>query len=343
MCSCGLPPGELILKSNRIGLEALNPAQALSELASVTKDVMDNEQNFSPEPDFPAPPQPSGDAPALPGAPAQQPGGQRNNGRRGGRGFRRRRRGGQGGGGQQQQNRGNGQSQNQQGGGQRRNRGQALTGPMDHSYRQGENGNGGGQPRNNGQGQNRNNGQGGRGRFRRFGRAGGGGGQQQRGNGNFQPQQRPSNFAYTEMEPLQISADAPLRIYVFVDDLFFTSKIQETAKKLGVKIGFVKTIEELSAKIDENGGEAPALIIFDLNGNTTKPLLTIPKLKAKFKKQTSILGFVSHLQGELKVKASEVGCDTVMPRSAFSQNLPNLLRRYAENEAELDERQPENL
>jgi hypothetical protein len=214
---------------------------------------------------------------------------------------------------------------------------------MDHSYRQGENGNGGGQPRNNGQGQNRNNGQGGRGRFRRFGRAGGGGGQQQRGNGNFQPQQRPSNFAYTEMEPLQISADAPLRIYVFVDDLFFTSKIQETAKKLGVKIGFVKTIEELSAKIDENGGEAPALIIFDLNGNTTKPLLTIPKLKAKFKKQTSILGFVSHLQGELKVKASEVGCDTVMPRSAFSQNLPNLLRRYAENEAELDERQPENL
>jgi len=299
---------------------------------------MDNESNFSPEPEISAPPQPSGDAPALPGSqPAQQPGAQRN-GRRGGRGFRRRRRG-QGGG--QQQGRSNGQGQNQQGG-QRRNRGQALSGPMDHSYRQGDHGSGNGnmQNRNNGQGQNRNNGQGGRGRFRRFGR--GGAGQQQRGNGNFQ-QQRPSNFAYTEMEPLQISADAPLRIYVFVDDLFFTSKIQETAKKLGVKVGFVKTIEELSAKIDENGGDAPALIIFDLNGNTTKPLVTIPKLKAKFKKQTSILGFVSHLQGELKVKASEVGCDTVMPRSAFSQNLPNLLRRYAENEAELDERQPEDI
>lgn len=301
---------------------------------------MDNESNFSPEPEISAPPQPSGDAPALPGSqPSQQPGGQRN-GRRGGRGFRRRRRG-QGSGGQQQ-SRSNDQGQNQQGG-QRRNRGQALSGPMDHSYRQGEQGNGNGnmQNRNNGQGQNRNNGQGGRGRFRRFGR--GGAGQQQRGNGNFQQQQRPSNFAYTEMEPLQISADAPLRIYVFVDDLFFTSKIQETAKKLGVKVGFVKTIEELSAKIDENGGDAPALIIFDLNGNTTKPLVTIPKLKAKFKKQTSILGFVSHLQGELKVKASEVGCDSVMPRSAFSQNLPNLLRRYAENEAELDERQPDNL
>ena len=33
-------------------------------------------------------------------------------------------------------------------------------------------------------------------------------------------------------------------------------------------------------------------------------------------------------QGDLKMKAVEAGCDTVMPRSAFSQSLPNLLRRY---------------
>ena len=306
---------------------------------------MDNETNFPEEPNLSAPPQPSGEASSVPtGQPSQQPGGQRN-GRRGRGNFRRRRRGQGGGAGGEQQNRP--QGQNRQGGGQqRRGRGQALSGPMDHNYRQGsgENGNSTSPNRGNGQGQPQNrNGQGGRGRFRRFGRAGGGGGQQQRGNGNFPQQQRPSNFAYTDMEPLKISSDAPQRIYVFVDDLFFTSKIQETAKKLGVKIGFVKTIEELSQRIEENGGEAPALVIFDLNGNTTKPLVTIPKLKAKFKKQTSILGFVSHLQGELKVKASEVGCDTVMPRSAFSQNLPNLLRRYAENESELDERQPENL
>src|SRR3954462_7847649 len=308
---------------------------------------MDNETNFSEQPNLPAPPQPSGDAsPAPTGQPSQQPGGQRN-GRRGRGNFRRRRRGHSGGGGGEQKNRPQGQTRQGGGGQQRRGggRGQTLSGPMDHNYRQGgpDNGNGNSQNRGNGgQPQNRN-GQGGRGRFRRFGRAGGSGGQQQRGNGSFQQQQRPSNFAYTDMPPLQISADAPQRIYVFVDDLFFISKITETGKKLGVKIGFVKTIEELSQKIEENGGEAPALIIFDLNGNTTKPLITIPKLKAKFKKQTSILGFVSHLQGELKVKASEVGCDTVMPRSAFSQNLPNLLRRYAENESELAERQPENL
>jgi hypothetical protein len=35
------------------------------------------------------------------------------------------------------------------------------------------------------------------------------------------------------------------------------------------------------------------------------------------------------VQGELKMKATEAGCDMVLPRSAFSQNLAQLLRRHA--------------
>src|SRR6266498_621050 len=77
--------------------------------------------------------------------------------------------------------------------------------------------------------------------------------------------------------------------------------------------------------------------IIDLNHHTVKPLVVIPKLKAKFKKETNIIGFLSHLQGELKVKAQEAGCDMVLPRSAFSQNLPQLLRRHATSEAEMQE------
>ena len=39
---------------------------------------------------------------------------------------------------------------------------------------------------------------------------------------------------------------------------------------------------------------------------------------------------------ELKAKAVEAGCDAVIPRAAFSQNLPNLLRRYGLHEEEED-------
>ena len=51
-------------------------------------------------------------------------------------------------------------------------------------------------------------------------------------------------------------------------------------------------------------------------------------------RSASIVGFLSHLQGDLKAKAVEAGCDVVMPRAAFSQNLPNLLRRYGVEEEE---------
>jgi CheY-like chemotaxis protein len=126
------------------------------------------------------------------------------------------------------------------------------------------------------------------------------------------------------------------RIFVFIDDLFFLAKVQETARKLNVKVTFVKSDKEVLDAV-EAGEEKPALVIIDLNHHTVKPLAVITKLKAKFKKETSIIGFLSHLQGELKVKAQEAGCDMVLPRSAFSQNLPQLLRRHATNEAELQE------
>jgi CheY-like chemotaxis protein len=135
-------------------------------------------------------------------------------------------------------------------------------------------------------------------------------------------------YAPPEPEPLpELREDASSRIFAFVDDLFFLAKIQETARKMNVKVEFCKTEKDLLDRIKQNGDEKPSLIIFDLNNAGAKPLTLIPKLKTKLKK-TSIIGFLSHVQGDLKQKAHEVGCDMVLPRSAFSQNLPQLLRRH---------------
>ncbi len=132
-----------------------------------------------------------------------------------------------------------------------------------------------------------------------------------------------------------VRLDAPTRIFCFIDDLFFLAKIQESARKLGVKVEFVKGDKEVVTRLcDTPEGERPRLLVFDLNNANAKPLTLIPKFKTKFKKATSIIGFLSHLQGDLKMKATEAGCDTVMPRSAFSQSLPNLLRRYGMEEEE---------
>ncbi len=143
------------------------------------------------------------------------------------------------------------------------------------------------------------------------------------------------------MPPVQVRQDAPTRIFCFIEDLFFQAKISETARKLGIKVEFTKgdkdTVQRL---LDLPDAERPTLLVFDLNNLNAKPLILIPKFRAKLKKATSIIGFLNHLQGDLKMKAVEAGCDTVMPRSAFSQSLPNLLRRYGVEEEEEYAQQP---
>lgn len=155
------------------------------------------------------------------------------------------------------------------------------------------------------------------------------------GHSNYYPD------SYQAAPPAPIREDAPTRIFCFIEDLFFQAKIQETARKLGVKVEFVKGDKEVVTRLtDTPEAERPALLVFDLNNLTAKPMTLIPKFKTKFKKATSIVGFLNHLQGDLKLKAIEVGCDTVMPRSAFSQSLPNLLRRYGLEEEEEYSPQP---
>ncbi|MGA2673767.1 MAG: response regulator [Terracidiphilus sp.] len=147
--------------------------------------------------------------------------------------------------------------------------------------------------------------------------------------------------SFVPQPTIPVREDAPTRIFCFIEDLFFLAKIQETARKLGVKVEFVKGDKESVARLtDLPEAERPALLVFDLNNLNAKPMSLIPKFKAKLKKATSIIGFLSHLQGDLKLKAIEAGCDTVMPRSAFSQSLPNLLRRYGLEEEEEYAQQP---
>lgn len=134
----------------------------------------------------------------------------------------------------------------------------------------------------------------------------------------------------TNARSIAIPEDAPTHIYFFVEDLFITAKINETSRQQGVKVAFMKPEKDIVAHFAEmNEHEHPSLIVFDLNNAAMKALTLIPKLKAKLKKGTSIIGFLNLLQaGDVKMKAMEAGCSTVMTKAAFSQSLPNLIRRY---------------
>ena len=116
------------------------------------------------------------------------------------------------------------------------------------------------------------------------------------------------------------------KVLAVTDDLLFTVKISDAAKRVGLEVEFLKSERDVLEKAQER----PLLIIMDLNSGAVDAIQLISKLKGSpDTKPISLIGFLSHVQGELKQKAHEAGANIVMARSAFSQNLQQILKRHA--------------
>jgi PleD family two-component response regulator len=117
------------------------------------------------------------------------------------------------------------------------------------------------------------------------------------------------------------------KILAVVEDLMFTVKIADAAKRAGLEVEFVKSERDVIEKATE---EKPLLVILDLNFEAVQPLKLISQMKNDGEmKQISVIGYLSHVQGELKQQAQEAGANIVMARSAFSQNLQQILKRHS--------------
>jgi len=109
------------------------------------------------------------------------------------------------------------------------------------------------------------------------------------------------------------------KVVALMDDLFFQMKLAETAKQLGVELKVATNGDALMGLMESN----PRLVIVDLNARS-HPIQTIEKLRL-IRKDIRVVGFLSHVQVDLAAQAQNAGCDEVMPRSAFTQNLASIL------------------
>lgn len=113
------------------------------------------------------------------------------------------------------------------------------------------------------------------------------------------------------------------RVVAAIDDLFFAAKVRATAAQVGVEIEFVRNAATLLRSVQQ---DPPALIIFDLQTERIDPFATVEALKADEQtRPLRTLGFFSHVQTDLLRRAQAAGFDQVLPRSAFTQRLPELL------------------
>jgi DNA-binding NarL/FixJ family response regulator len=109
------------------------------------------------------------------------------------------------------------------------------------------------------------------------------------------------------------------RVVALMDDLFFQMKVAETAKQLGVELKVATNGDALMTLIEN----VPKLVIVDLNARS-QPIQTVERLRLA-QKDLRVVGFLSHVQTDLGDQAQAAGCNEVMPRSSFTQNLAAIL------------------
>ena len=108
-------------------------------------------------------------------------------------------------------------------------------------------------------------------------------------------------------------------------DMIFTSKITGTARELGHKV-MVAGNTALAASMIEKW--CPKVVFVDLAAGE---LVSPPALLAYQKAAgpgTAFVAFGSHVDTAALEAARSAGCDPVMPRSKFSAELPEIIRRY---------------
>jgi DNA-binding NarL/FixJ family response regulator len=104
-----------------------------------------------------------------------------------------------------------------------------------------------------------------------------------------------------------------------MDDLFFQMKVFETAKHVGVEFKVATSTDALLGLLEP----LPQLVIVDLNSRS-QPIQTIEKVRAA-QPNLPVIGFLSHVQRDLAAQAQSAGCSEVLPRSAFTQRLAEIL------------------
>ena len=104
-----------------------------------------------------------------------------------------------------------------------------------------------------------------------------------------------------------------------VEDLFFRSKIEATARHLNAPIRFVGA-KELS-KACGDASTAAALVELSSNGDVLPAVRELRKACGAL----PVIGFLSHVDKELAKAAESAGVTQIMPRSQFSETLPDLV------------------
>src|SRR5262245_38413823 len=119
--------------------------------------------------------------------------------------------------------------------------------------------------------------------------------------------------------------------YLLSDDLIFTSRVTGTARALGLSVRAARSVDGLLELARE---QPPACVIVDL----AHPGLSLPDLIRQLGElgdaRPRVVAYGSHVDAAGLRAAREAGCDLVLPRSKFVEDLPGSLPAWLAAPAE---------
>jgi len=108
------------------------------------------------------------------------------------------------------------------------------------------------------------------------------------------------------------------------DDLMFASRISATARSLGLTVRTARTSTDL---VQLAAGEKPSCVILDL----ANPSLAIADFVNQVRPEGQVpvlVAYGSHVDAAVLNAARQAGCDLVLPRSRFVEELSAALPRW---------------
>lgn len=117
-------------------------------------------------------------------------------------------------------------------------------------------------------------------------------------------------------------------VVVFLEDVFMTTKIRETAIRLHKDVRFVRDLVGLDKRLT---GPAPRLVLLDLTAESLKPMELIQRVKTQSDwSGARLVAYASHSRAELMEEANQAGADAVLAKTDVAARLDEILQGESE-------------
>jgi CheY-like chemotaxis protein len=132
------------------------------------------------------------------------------------------------------------------------------------------------------------------------------------------------------------TTDSSPRVLLVDDDLFFSARILSVLQRLGCRAETARTVEQA----EERTRAGQELVILNYGSARLGGLDTVRRLREAG--ASRVLAFLSHVKiPAVREEVLAAGADRIVPNSAVSQRLPEILTRLMANEALPEDREDE--